>query len=627
MAYRRRLICKKKQPDERKQGMKRQSFRRFVAMVGIVTLLGSNFADALCVYAAEDVQDCSVYQYTGENSGTGSASDASYAEDPDSKDSYGDEMDNGPVSGSNTGDTSASPSVADRNIRLTAECIDADDHDSVISGHENDALPSFDGTLDLMTAPFEIEGYSYLEARIGGTVADSLSENVAEEKNGTEKTYFWISSDGVKTDLKEDTKVTFVYRQSGKAVKVNASCVDEFGDEIEKQYSDISLPEFDSDGILTLDDAENPPVKVLPVWKGIFKLVKYSYVRATVDGTIITGLKREEAKTAGEGTGTDGLEESYVYSYTADGTEWTRITEDTTVKFEYTDGRKTDFTYEDDNVVVTATLQHAGTIPDDAELKVTPVTADTEGYNYDAYMQALNNSAQKITGKTAADSSPEFTEENTLLYDVAFTADKTDADGNVIAGEKEEYEPTEGMVKISMTFKKKQLSEDLKAENADDVMVAHLPLENSVKETVPTTKDATDIKASDVRVDIVSRDTSVSTGKNDELDFSLDSFSMMGIFNVGLLGASGNQHTVTFSVEGKTDLIDPESVDDGKTATAPDASVISSEVNTSNRTFINWSASTTSDAAYDFSTAEVKEDITLYAYCDFKGYNRSVAAL
>ena len=79
------------------------------------------------------------------------------------------------------------------------------------------------------------------------------------------------------------------------------------------------------------------------------------------------------------------------------------------------------YEYEDAAVKVTATLDDPTAIPDKAELVVTAVTPTVEGYNYNAYMEALNKDA----GKKDA-----FTQDNTLLYDVAFLA--TDEDGKTV---------------------------------------------------------------------------------------------------------------------------------------------------------------------------------------------------
>lgn len=60
---------------------------------------------------------------------------------------------------------------------------------------------------------------------------------------------------------------------------------------------------------------------------------------------------------------------------------------------------------------------------DEAEFRVTRVTPQTAGYNYGAYMQALNNNAEMISPDNSANGqeSDVYTEKNTLLYDIAFS--------------------------------------------------------------------------------------------------------------------------------------------------------------------------------------------------------------
>ena len=184
----------------------------------------------------------------------------------------------------------------------------------------------------------------------------------------------------------------------------------------------------------------------------------------------------------------------------------------------------TTYQYEDSNIKVTATLQYADAVPDDAEFRVTPVTASSSGYNYDAYMQALN---EKL------DSEAEYTEENTLLYDIAFLVDKRDENGNVIPGEKEEYQPESGSVSISFVFKQNQLSEDLEAEQ-EDVSVVHLPLSQGVKEEVDTTSQATNISSGDVQVETVENSVNLAgKGGTDQAQFSLSDFSVTAFVNNG----------------------------------------------------------------------------------------------
>nr|MCR5233418.1 hypothetical protein [Lachnospiraceae bacterium] len=107
---------------------------------------------------------------------------------------------------------------------------------------------------------------------------------------------------------------------------------------------------------------------------------------------------------------------------------------------------KREYSYSDADVSVVATLQYPEAIPDDADFVVTKVTADTQGYNYDAYMQALNINAGRITG----DDEASFDDSDVLLYDIAFYV--TDEDGNRV-----ELQPEEGTVRISIRFKKDQL--------------------------------------------------------------------------------------------------------------------------------------------------------------------------
>ena len=190
------------------------------------------------------------------------------------------------------------------------------------------------------------------------------------------------------------------------------------------------------------------------------------------------------------------------------------------------------YTYEDSEVVVTATLAAPDAVPDEAEFRVTRVTPQTAGYNYGAYMQALNNNAEMISPDNSANGqeSDVYTEKNTLLYDIAFLVDKTDENGNVIPGEKEEYQPTEGAVNISFDFKKSQLTQEVEAEKAEEIAVVHLPLDEATKESVDTTADATDISAGNINVEVVSEaEVQLET---EAADFDLNNFSLVAFVNV-----------------------------------------------------------------------------------------------
>lgn len=211
-----------------------------------------------------------------------------------------------------------------------------------------------------------------------------------------------------------------------------------------------------------------------------------------------------------------------------------------------TPAAKNVYTYEDDTVVVTATLQDAGAIPANATFTVTPVTAgskDADGndaYDYGAYMDALNKS---VTGNSAH----AYTDQNTLLYDVAFVVDGV------------EVEPASGAVRIEMSFKKGQLTSALGATDSEDVSIIHLPLSRNVRDTVDSTARATSISADDI---IVERPESarVELGANQKLDMTIDQLS--------IIAATTAKDTSSTSVQGNAsesndqDIIVPQGVQD-----------------------------------------------------------------
>ncbi len=208
------------------------------------------------------------------------------------------------------------------------------------------------------------------------------------------------------------------------------------------------------------------------------------------------------------------------------------------------------YTYEDANVSVVATLQYADAVPDDAEFRVTQVTPSGSGYNYDAYMEALNDHADEISAcEGESTGAPAYTDENTLLYDIAFLVEPTDEEGNPIAGEKVEYQPTDGSVDISITFKQNQLSEGLGAEEDEDITVVHMPLQESVKASIDSTARATGISAGDVKVEVVAESASVEGG-TDQAEFALSDFSVVAFTETGTKIFTPGNSVTPYSVLG-----------------------------------------------------------------------------
>ena len=288
------------------------------------------------------------------------------------------------------------------------------------------------------------------------------------------------------------------------------SYVDEFGEPLKGRYTDVELPGFGE--TLVLDDPENAPVDDVVVRSGFLNMHRttYSYLYATADGERIREIRKttsteeveleipdDSTRSNASRATTDDAErilevEKEVYAYTADGEEWTDITEDTELLFVFAQEGLTSYVYEDDDITVTAQLQYEDAIPAGVELKVTPITEKSTGYNYDAYMQALNDNAAELA--EAEGGVKNYSGDNTILYDIAFI--KTGFGGKEV-----EYEPEKGSVKITADFHKKQLSGTLGAASADKIDVIHLPLIEEVKETIDATKDAVDISAADIKTE------------------------------------------------------------------------------------------------------------------------------
>ena len=418
-------------------------------------------------------------------------------------------------------------------VKITATAVD--ENGKTIAGHAKKELPDFDHVLTLddpEEAPLSIDGYAYVDAKIDNTVITSLKKEKVDGAEDEDDSFAWsYVADGKTVDIEEDTDITLEY-QAQKAVALNVTYVDEFGDPIGEDYKDLALDgdRFDEKNILKLEAGEDKPlqetIQVAQDESGK-KIIQYTFedafIKVGLEKTEITAIQR--TKISGSDENSNGAKYAYAVRYEGSD-DFTDLDEDTTVYLQYNGGRKRLYTYEDDSVKVTAILQHADAIPDDAEFVVTPITKDSSDYNYAAYMQALNDNADKLSDDAAAADSKDdtFTDENTLLYDIAFIGHPTDEDGNIDENKTIEYQPAEGYVRIAVEFKKNQLKEDLGADEDQDVTVAHLPLKDAIKVANDTTKDALDIAASDVIVEAVDEvNASIDTGI---ASFNTSSFSV-----------------------------------------------------------------------------------------------------
>ncbi|MEE8816393.1 MAG: FctA domain-containing protein [Lachnospiraceae bacterium] len=317
-----------------------------------------------------------------------------------------------------------------------------------------------------------------------------------------------------------DSSVVFTYDEDHTTTTLTAEYVDAFGDPIDANQESVSVPFAEGKDEITLKESFPEKLQVAQDESGK-KVKEYTfestYIRENDEKVYVTAVRRVKT---GDG---------YAYEVKKDGSDdYTELSGDTTLYVQYSDGQKAQYTYSDVNVTVTATLQHAGAIPDDARFIVTQVTPATDGYNYDAYMDALNGSEEDAA----------YDESNTLLYDIAFLGYAMDADGSIDTSKTIEYQPAEGSVKIDIQFHKNQLSGTLGADEDSDVTVTHLPLKDEVKAESDTTKDAGEITADDVEVETLP-DANVSVDDN-AADFTADSFSVFGFTLKPNLTWSGN---------------------------------------------------------------------------------------
>ena len=180
---------------------------------------------------------------------------------------------------------------------------------------------------------------------------------------------------------------------------------------------------------------------------------------------------------------------------------------------------KTEYVYNDGRISVTAVLQNPKAVPDDAVLRVQPITNRTAGYSYDAYMDALNGTAG-IQGKRP------YTADNTWLYDIGFFVTPKDGDGN-ITGDEYEFEPENGSVSIHMQIVDADLVKCVEREETAPTLT-HLILSEQAKSAADTTEQVTGASASDVICEELAGSVDV-TGYQADVAFSLDSFSAIAI--------------------------------------------------------------------------------------------------
>ncbi|SEL10538.1 hypothetical protein SAMN04487770_10614 [Butyrivibrio sp. ob235] len=249
-------------------------------------------------------------------------------------------------------------------------------------------------------------------------------------------------------------------------------------------------------------------------------------------GTSSTGKNIVIIVEAEDGTRT--IEEGSATTYktyevvTVEG-ETIEVTEDSEISFTYLNANTQDtFTVTNDKVTVTVKLSNPGSLPEGVELVVSEINENSSGYNYDAYLQAMNENAESIASASGQEEAQIYDKSNTLIYDICFKLDGV------------EYQPAEGTASVSMQLIENQLSEDLGAENEEDVTVIHMPVSEEVMQNVDSTEEATNISSGDISIEVMPESNANLEGDKDSVEFETDSFSAWAITINGTYSWTGN---------------------------------------------------------------------------------------
>ncbi|MBQ9444663.1 MAG: Cna B-type domain-containing protein [Lachnospiraceae bacterium] len=339
----------------------------------------------------------------------------------------------------------------------------------------------------------------------GGEVAESSTEEAVEET--TEEATEAEADQGMEeVDAQDDALIDAGAGDVGEEEEVTEEAEEEEAEEIRLTASYV-----DSDSGAAIKDSEDLIIDtnyMFVIRDEAPEIENYTYDKTTIN--------IEDTEYDITAILTEDVEGTEVYSYTtdediadknADEISWTQLTEDTEVVFNYKsaeeeqaeetvseneveeEAEKRVYEFEDDKIKVTATLERADAVPDDAYFAVTPLTEEEA----DKYIASLNENLEE--------GQPEVTKDDILLYDIAFYADESRS---------EEIEPEEGSVTVSIEFKTEQISEELGVENDEDINVTHFE------------ENGNNIDAVTVEAD--------TSADNNTVDFTTDSFSVYGIW-------------------------------------------------------------------------------------------------
>lgn len=264
------------------------------------------------------------------------------------------------------------------------------------------------------------------------------------------------------------------------------------------------------------------------------KFEGYIFYKGEIDGEEVTKIEKKDGEAKVESKKTKADEEddavaSYLYEDKDETVEYSyyeattvsgdviEIKKDTDLELYYNEvNTQEEFEYEADGIKVSVKLSNPEVLPAGVELKVAKLDSETEGYNYSAYIDALNKNSDTIAAANGTEEAEVYDKTNVVLFDIGFFF------------EEKEYQLADGTAEVSITFPEKPISEGLGATEAEEVTVVHLPVSGDVLENVDATSEATDITADDISVEVLSNSKVTLEEEADTISFATDSFSIYG---------------------------------------------------------------------------------------------------
>lgn len=187
---------------------------------------------------------------------------------------------------------------------------------------------------------------------------------------------------------------------------------------------------------------------------------------------------------------------------------------------------KKHFQYKDEEITVNAELEYPESLPKGVVFLVRPILEEERKEQYQAYKEALleaKKGEKKDVANTESAGEEKESEEGFVLhdlrlYDVGFflKEEKT--------GDWEEVQPEKGRVKIDFTLK-----DSLEGEGK--LQVTHLPIKQEKKQEGINSLEIPNLQKEDILVeDLAVKENKAFFSKKERIQFSLDSFSTIGIY-------------------------------------------------------------------------------------------------